>query len=138
MKSEKGITLTILIITIVVMSIIAGTITYEYVNNFEKQKLSKLYNDLSLLDDKISVYYLKYGTIPVKEEFTGSDDFKSVKNDNDGDIYYVIDLSKIDNLTLNISITGIGDDVYIINDETHTIYYPKGMEIDGETYYKLP
>lgn len=135
MKKNKGITLISLVITIIIMLIISGTIIVQGINNFKIQNMNKLYNDLELLNDKITIYYAKYGTIPVKGEFTGSQDFKTEKNPNDNEIYYVIDLDKLENLTLNNRIANEGDDVYIINDETHTIYYPKGLEIDGIIYY---
>lgn len=138
MKNNNGVTLVILVITILVMIIITGTIAYNVTINMESTKITKLYTDLELLQDKISLYYAKYGGIPVKEEFTGSDNFKTAANPNDNDTYYIIDLSLIDNLTLNYNITNTGDDLYIINDTTHTIYYPKGLEIDGEVHYRLP
>ena len=138
MKNNKGVTLVILIITILIMVIISGTITYNVTQNMETTKLSNFYTDLKLLQDKISIYYAKFGGIPIKEEFEGKDDFKTVKNPNDGEKYYIIDLNAIENLTLNYKITDENDDVYVINEDTHTIYYPQGLTIKEETYYCLP
>ena len=138
MKKEKGITLIALVITIVVMSIIAGTVIYEAINMVQSQEINKLYNDLRTLEDKVNLYYTEYGGIPVKGEYTGPTTFQMVKNPNDSNKYYVIDINELDNLTLNYSISNEGNDVYIINDTTHTIYYAKGLGVNGKTYYRLP
>ena len=70
-------------------------------------------------------------------------------NSNDGKGYYVIDLEKLDGLTLNY---GYGDDysdikengissninknqVYFINSFTHKIYFPYGIINDKTMYY---
>ena len=63
-------------------------------------------------------------------------------NVNDNDNYYVIDIENIDNLTLNYGLDYKNyetnnniEDVYVINEKSHTIYYIKGIEIDGSRYY---
>ena len=138
MKSCKGITLTILVITIIIMLILAGVVVYEVEDNVKISDKIKMYNDIELLEDKINLYNLQYGTIPIKGEFTGTDDFMTDKNPNDSGAYYIIDLSLIDNLTLNYDVSGVGNDVYIINETTHTIYYPKGITTNEGTFYRLP
>lgn len=138
MKSKKGITLIILVITIILMGIVAGTVVTQSMDGLKKREISNLYNDIRNIQDKVQLYYTKYGAIPIKEEFKGTDSFKAEKNPNDNDKYYIIDLSALDNLSLSVKITNIGDDVYIINEETHTIYYPKGIEVNETTYYCLP
>ena len=137
-KNKNGVTLTILVITIVILSIVSGSIISISISNYNAEKIQKLYNDLGNLKDKVELFYLKHGTIPIKEEFNGSDEFKKFKNPNDNDVYYIIDLNKLDNLTLNNKISNDGDEVYIINETTHTIYYPKGIKISGEILYRLP
>lgn len=79
-------------------------------------------------------------------------------NANDNDIYYIIDLEALGNITLNygkgfkkgknvltetkdndaqLIVETIEDDIYIINEQSHTIYYVKGVEIDGITYHYI-
>ena len=50
----------------------------------------------------------------------------------------VIDTNKLNNLVLTKLPSGNGNDVYIINTKTHTIYYPEGVYLDNQTYYRLP
>lgn len=121
------------------MLIITGTVVTISISSLNTKNLTNLYADLKSLNDKIAVYYNSYGELPVKEKFTGSYDFAIVANPNDdADLYYVIDLNKLENLLLTKKISGTGDDVYIINEKTHTIYYPEGVSLDGEIYYRLP
>ena len=137
-KNNKGITMITLIITIIVISIISGVTIYESVKDIKARKIDLLYADLELLEDKVNTYYLNYGGLPIKEQFNGSENFKTVKNINDNDVYYVIDISSLDGVSLNMKLDFTGDDVYIMNEKSHTVYYPKGLTIDNETYYTLP
>lgn len=144
MKNQKGITLVSLVITIVLMLIIAGTTVYTSTNRFKINNLKKMQNDIELLNDKISTYYLKYGGIPILKDglYTYSTLYFD-KNANDNNNYYIIDLAAIGNITLNYGEEGYNnpntsDDVYIINDKTHTVYYVKGIEYtDGKLYHSL-
>ena len=136
---NRGITLVVLVITIVVMLIITTTVISLSTNNLKTKHLSNMYADIKSLDDKVAVFYNQYGTLPLKEKFTGSMQFQTVANPNDDlDGYYVIDVNKLNNLILTKKLTWQNDDVYIINTKTHTIYYPHGVTLDGETYYRLP
>ncbi|MDE5830176.1 MAG: hypothetical protein K2H53_00220, partial [Clostridia bacterium] len=59
-------------------------------------------------------------------------------SNGDCDNYYVINLNELDNITLNYGkeyrLTS-SDDKYIINEETHIIYYLKGVIYEGERYH---
>lgn len=139
MKNNSGITLATLVITVVVMIIIVGAVINLGIDNLKVKNLNNLYTDLKTLEDRISTYYNKYGTLPLKEKYTGSYDFQIAKNPNDSpDGYYVIDISKLENVLIIRKLTWTENDVYIINTKTHTIYYPEGITLDGEKYYRLP
>lgn len=139
MENKNGIILIILVITIIIMIMIAGTIITVNLGNLSVKNLTNMYADLKTLDDKIDLYYAKYGVLPIKEKYTGSYAFTTIANsEDDEEGYYVIDIKKLDNVILTKKITGVNEDVYIINTKTHVIYYPEGVSVDGKTYYKLP
>ena len=48
-------------------------------------------------------------------------------------IYYQIDLNKFNNLTLNNP-----DLIYLVNEQSKTVYCYEGIEVDGKLYHKLP
>ena len=138
-KLEKGITLITLVITIVVMLIIVGTVISVGLGNLKTKNLTSMYTDLKSINDKVAVYYNKYGTLPLKEKFMGSYEFLMVANPNDDeDGYYIVDINKLDKLVLTKKLSWTDNDVYIINSRTHTVYYPEGIKLDGETYYRYP
>lgn len=147
-KNKKGITLVSLVITIAVMLIIASiTVTTTY-NKFEINNSKKMQNDIELLNDKVSNYYLKYNALPIvrNSENTpitySASELNFTKDANDNEIYYIIDLSALGDITLNYGQDGFNnpknsDDVYIINEKSHHIYYIKGVELDKEIYHTI-
>ena len=160
LKNNKGITLVSLIITIVVMVIISSVTLYTSMDRFEMNSLQKLYNDIELLSDKVSNYYLKYNGLPVlrnsKNEiikYSISLEFENNKNDEGN--YYILDLEAMNGLSLNygegvteilkisenMEVFEIPDDkfkdIFIINETTHQIYYVKGVESEGVMYHTI-
>lgn len=147
MKNQKGITLVSLIITIIIILIIASATVYTSTNRFKINNISKMYNDIELLNDKIATYYLKFGGLPIIKNTENTpirytfSELNFDKNINDDDNYYIIDLEAIGNITLNYGKEGFknpntSDDVYIINDKIHSVYYVRGIEYtDGNLYH---
>lgn len=146
LKSNKGITLITLVITIVVMLILSFTISINANNYIERTKKSNLDTDLQRLQEKIEIYYSKNKEIPVLNKYTNVAMLEKKENDNEN--YFVIDLDKLEGIELNYGkdfekakqLEGeIADllDIYIINEESHVIYYPKGVKFDNKMYYTL-
>ncbi len=100
-------------------------------NGVSLSKLNSMSQDIEVLDDNIALYYLNYGYIPVKDKIN----FKYSANPNDNDLYYKIDLSKLESIYLNYGKMKSQDDFYIINEASHTIYYFKGVEYKNKIYY---
>ena len=143
-KKEKGIALVSLLIVIAVMTIIASTVVYISLDRFEINNLRKMYNDIELLQDKVSNYYLKHDVLPVKRvnntpvKYNLALNFE--KNSADNGIYYILDLEAMGGIALNYGQEGfenpnLSDDVYIINEQSHTIYYVKGITLEEKTYH---
>lgn len=67
--------------------------------------------------------------------------FENLYNPNDYDtsgdipksVYYQIDLSKFDNLTLSNP-----DCTYLVNEQSKTVYCYEGVKVNGEIHHKLP
>ncbi len=139
-KSNKGISMIILGVTIMIMIIISSIVVYNINYALKVKQLTNMYNDIELLQDRISIYYSKYGGIPVKGEQLPSTIIpEESKDPTDNDVYYQIDTQALENITLTYGRKGNGNelDIYIINEKTHVIYYPKGIENDGMIIYKL-
>ena len=154
LKNQKGISLIALTATILVLSIVTSIVVYNAKDSIELREYKKLENDLEVLHEKVEMYYLKNSTIPVLEKnnekikYTGNSKFKNNKQANDNDNYYILDLRKIDGITLNFgsgfyeinneknNYNGITN-IYIINEQSHRIYYADGIEVDGKIYYTI-
>ena len=142
-KKEKGITLITLTVAVAILIIITSLLIYNAKNGIRMRNLKMMQNDIELLDDKIDAYYVKYGKLPLEIRYQGNIYFTPGENDND--IYYVIDLKALEGLSLNYGDdfskinseddTLAYDDIYIINEQSHHIYYSRGIEMDGMMYY---
>ena len=142
-SKETGITLITLAIAVVILVIISSLLVYNAKTGIKLRNLDMMYNDIELLSDKVNSYYTKYGALPASIEYI--EDIAFEPEPNDSTIYYVIDLNALEGISLNYgygfkNITSEEDtlgnnDVYIINEDSHHIYYAKGIEMDGTVYY---
>ncbi len=156
MKKNKGITMISLVITIIVLLIVTSITIGNGLGQLGIKRVNNLYADIETISTKVAEYYLKNETLPVydnlyvnnkqelEELFKKNGATENITNVNDGDEYYVINPTKLDNLTLNY-----GDDykewtntstseeiqnIYIINSVTHQIYFPHGVK-SGDEYF---
>lgn len=144
-KNEKGITLTTLILTVVLILIIGGMMGYYSTSGLNLKRINNMYSDIEQIQTEVDTYYLKNNELPL---LNVSVSFSNYSNPNDNSEYYVIDLSKLGNLKLNygkefenIKLSNNLEnytDVYIINKQSQTIYYLKGIEFEDNTYYTKP
>ena len=151
-KGNKGINLISLTIAVTVIMILTGIIIVNATSNLKSNKLKNMQADIENLRDKVSNYYAKYGDIPADRniEYTNISDINSISNAVDTGAFYVIDLAAMENLTLNYGkdyerirtgeVTTQGGinqltDLYIINADSHNIFYVEGIELDGEIFY---
>lgn len=154
LKSNKGITMIVLSIAIIILAIVTSMLTYYSSDAIDIKNLNNMYNDIELLSQKVSLYFYENEKIPILVKYTdAAEKLNEQKSNLDNNIYYVIDLNKLENLELNygkefkkvknnyidvdFDITDYND-LYIINEQSHNIYYIKGVIVDGKTYYKKP
>ena len=148
LNNQKGVSLVSLTITVIIILILTGIVLYNVKDNLSVQKLKSMQADIENLRDKISYYYIEHGSIPAKIEYNNITNIKSagvISDEVDTGKFYIIDLSAIDNLTLTygkdydkIKDTQQVDnleDIYIINEDSHNIFYVKGITLDGEKFY---
>lgn len=160
-KNERGVTLLILMITIVVLALISIPVIINTTDIAELQRYTYFKADIDKLRESIETTYADMDDLSsIGPLYTGDFSFLNnvqgndqVGNPNDGNIYYVISLTNL-NLYMDAQIslkygTGnkqeiyegneySGSDVYIINELSKTIYYTSGVEYKGVTYYRLP
>ena len=124
-KTKKGITLVALIITIILLLILSTTAITSMNNSNDVGPYNKMVADITLLEDKILIYYNKNGEIPV---------ISNTEEQIKGTSYFKIDLNKLENITLNFGTEAENDDYYLVNNNLE-VYYKKGIEKTGKIYY---
>lgn len=161
LKNENGITLIVLVIIVIVLSLISIPVVINTTNITQFNKYSRFKEDIDNLRESVSVAFFDKEIKDIGPKYNGSVDFlkgmqndQNVKNPNDNENYYVININEV-NLYLTVNMTDLNngsgnygisedeiaytgtDDVYIINEQSRTIYYVKGVQYNGYTYYRL-
>lgn len=131
-RTQKGITIVSLIITVIILLILSATVAYNINYSNKAVGYNNMIADIKLLEDKILVYYNKYGEVPKTSRAIDIDNME----------YYEIDLSKLDNITLmygkDYNKSGkLQDtpDVYLVNNSLE-VYYLRGMELSGKIHHQ--
>lgn len=153
-SKTKGVTLVSLTIVIVVILILTGVIIYNMSDSLGISKLKEMQNDIQNLRDLVNNYYATYGKIPAKLKYTNAGNIEKIKDTGvisekvDIGDFYIIDLSELENLTLNYGedYKNITDatteeeasqygDIYIINETSQNIFYVEGIQLDNDWFY---
>ena len=154
MKSNRGITIVTLTITVIIFVLVSNILVYNAKDGVYVKKLQNMYSDVQNLRDKVIEYYVQYGTIPanknIEYNLERKDELKEVMTTEelqDGK-FYVVDLKTLDGLTLNYGrdYENITDDMgadeiskltdlYIINNLTQNVYYVEGVSVKGKKYF---
>ena len=148
-NNERGISLVSLAITVAILLILGNVLAYNISDNLKLEKLNKMQNDIENLRDKISSYYSQNGKIPANIQYTNINQIKEagvISTAVDTGEFLVIDLSAIENLTLNYgqdfekvkqNVENVNNytDLYIINSASHNIFYVEGIKVDNDVFY---
>ena len=134
-KSEKGITLIELTITIAVLLVLAGiTTTLGISSILELKDFNAVKSDIIALTEAVQTYYLENEKLPLEDEtlridFTPPEDNK---NPNDSGEYYEIDATLLEGVTLQRKRR-----TYLVDKQSLTVYCKEGVEYQGKTYYTI-
>ena len=88
-----------LVICTIIMFIIMFEIATYISESIKISELNNMYKDINILEDKIALYYLDYGNLPIIQE-NKVEFIENSINPNDNENYYEIDLNKLENLKL--------------------------------------
>lgn len=148
-RNAKGVTLISLAIAVVILVLVANLVIYNVKDNLKVGRLKGMQNDIENLRDKIASYYAQNGKLPASIEYTNVGHIRSagvISDAVDTGDFLVIELSALENLTLNYGEDyekvkeasgdiNEYDDLYIINEASHNIFYVRGVTIDNDTFY---
>ena len=101
-KSEKGITLIVLVITIIVLALINIPVLVNIDSVIEFNRYTDFKDDIDTLRESIDVAYHNKDIQSIGPKYDGSLDFLNgqqngltIRNANDNDNYYIIDISAV-------------------------------------------
>lgn len=139
---KKGITASVLLIAIVIMSVLISTATIVGTNSIKSANFEEYKSEVSRLHDVVNQYYVKNGNLPVKNEIVAVDSMpdelkaaifsKGDINDN----LYVVDMSKLNNTTITKGRGSIDtSDVFLVAQNSQNVYYLDGYLYKSKIYY---
>ena len=131
LSDNKGITLIALLITIIIIMILAVSVTVSNRSTTELREYYKVKEDIIALTEEVQIYYLKNEELPTKGGAISFSIPAKDKNPNDNSNYY-----EIDNTKLNVQLKK-EDYTYIVNEESLTVYCQQGISLKGEVHYTI-
>ena len=144
---KKGISLVVLIITIIVLAILMSVIIFNTENTMANAEKSKLQIDIVNLEALMNTYKLrKNGNIKFETTDFDTSNLSSIELEqfsgenitNNKVQLYVIELEEIDAEAVNYGMLKEGNkDRYLYSLDTGKVYYEKGLEMDNITYYHM-
>lgn len=152
-KYKKGISLIVLLITIVVALILIATVIISTDGAIDNANVNVFANDLSDVQDATESYYITNNVMPTPDStpnaLTKDDILASSSNtnlltnelieNNDLDAeFYAIDLAKINVTKISYGNGSISDgDVFVVAYPSMDVYYLLGLNAKGTTFYSL-
>lgn len=141
---KKGITISILVVTVVLMFIIVTTATVIGTRTIQTASYEEFMSKIYRVSNDVNKYVIDNNSLPITSEIIAkeglSNAFKEELNKNK-DVWnnlFVIDMSKLRTESVNIGKGTIEDmDVFVVAENTNNVYYLKGVKYKGETYYGL-
>ncbi len=152
MKNNKGVSLVVLAVIIVIAVILASVAVLNVNDGINDAKLVQFASDLKTVSERVEEYYYLDGSLPIIEDtvmtksevisLAGAGKYipnleNEIADNKDTDVsFYKVDLQKLD---INSSIYGIGNsnnDYYVVSDNMN-VYYIKGFEVGNDSYFSL-
>ncbi|MBR5227631.1 MAG: hypothetical protein IKV94_03240 [Clostridia bacterium] len=138
---KKGITITVLSVTVAIMLIIVTTVSVVGTRSIDTANFEEYKSKLKRVSDIVLEYVKTNKELPITGEVVSKngfgDDFineLTVNGDEDSKLY-VVDLDKLD-IVINIGDGDTSDEnIFVVSEETNNVYYLKGRTYRGTTYY---
>ena len=154
-KSNNGISLVVLIVTIVMMIILASTAIVKINVSSNNSRLSVFTTNVSSLEENVKAKYVLEQEIP-HEISTSALTMNDVKNmvsdknkellelefaqngESDSSIFYILDVADLGADKLDTGVRKLGtDDIYVVSANTLKVYYLYGIKYKNTRYFSI-
>lgn len=146
-NSIKGISMIVLVITVFITVILLAIIVPSGIDKINTSRIVTFNHNISAIGTEVYNYMIMYnGEYPVKKDNNGDNIVYTInsgselseqvtkKGDRD-DVFYIVDLKKLNFDNLDVGVGATLDDHYIMAATSRNIYYAKGIEVDGKIYH---
>lgn len=146
MKSKKGITLLVLVITIVVMTILLTVTVITGTDVYDNATMTKFQSEISQIELLVNNYEKRNSGVDFQVIELDISDFTEFqkhqfKEENIVDnviSMYIVDLQKIDAEQVSYGLGKESEtDRYIYSSETKKVYYERGLQIGDNIYHRI-
>lgn len=141
---KRGITISILTVTIVIMMTLVTTATVVGTRAIQTAAYEEFLSKIERVANDVNKYVIDNDTLPTTLEIIAKeglpDSLKAEINKNNDvtNNLFVIDMTKLRTESVNIGNGSVEDmDVFIVAENTNNVYYLKGVDYRGTTYYGI-
>ena len=142
---KKGVTVSVLAVTVVLMFILVTTATVIGIQSIQTVSYEEFVSKLVRVSNDVNKYIIDNNSLPTTNEIIAKEGLPSEliselsKNNDSWNSLLVIDMSKIRTESVNIGRGSVEDmDVFVVAQNTNNVYYLKGIEYKGTKYYGIP
>lgn len=143
-KVKKGISLVSLIISIIIMTILAGIVTISGISSVKSVALDTFALEILDIQNAVEEYRYKYGKYPVTTDYLfdtrNVEDISQFSEETitDNNINFkLVDLSSIGIRNTKYGNNDTLKDVYVLSEKTGIVYYLTGVSYERKRYYTL-
>lgn len=139
---KRGITISTLVLTVILMFILITTATVVGARAIQTASYEEFLGKVTRVADDVNKYVIDNKTLPTTAEIISKEGLPNelkAEIKNNGDDYnnlFVIDMTKLNVENVNIGSGTVQDmDVFVVAENTNNVYYLKGVKYRGTTYY---
>lgn len=139
---KKGITISILAITVVLMFILATTATVIGFKSIQTASYEEFLSQISRVSNSVNKYYVDNQELPITSQIVAKEGLptelrEEISNKHDDlNNLIVVDMTKIRVEGVNIGSGAIENlDVFVVAENTNNVYYLKGVKYKDKTYF---
>ena len=139
---KRGITISILVVTVVLMFIIMTTATVIGTRSIQTASYEEFLSKIMRVSNDVNKYVVDNKELPTTSEIIAKEGLPNglkaeLNNNNDAaNNLFVIDMIKLRTESVNIGKGSVEDmDVFIVAENTNNVYYLKGVKYRGTIYY---
>ncbi len=139
---KRGITVSILVITIVLMFSLVTTATVIGTRAIQTASYEEFLSKVVRVSNDVNEYVIDNKKLPTTSEIIAKEGLPEGlkaelnKNNDATNNLFVIDMTKLRTESVNIGKGTVADmDVFIVAENTNNVYYLKGIEYRGTMYY---